>query len=65
MTKKFKNRHKKNNICEDVREAQWDEESTQNKNSKRSAEKKNDQFLVFKTHACLETLHFKPVFSNK
>jgi len=68
MTKKFKNRHKtkkKNNICEDVREAEWDEESTQNKNSKRSAGKKNDQFLVFKTLACLETLHFKPVFSKK
>jgi len=56
---------KKNNICEDVRETQWDEESTQNKNSKRSAEKKNDQFLVFKTLACLKTLHFKPISSKK
>jgi len=67
MTKKFKNRHKtkKNNICEDVRETQWDEESTKSKNSKRSAEKKNDRFLVFKTLACLGTLHFKLVSSKK
>ena len=57
--------NQKNNICEDVREAQWDEESTKSKNSKRSAEKKNDRFLVFKTLACLETLHFKPVSSKK
>jgi len=57
--------NKKNNICEDVRETQWDEESTKSKISKRSAEKKNDRFLVFKTLACLETLHFKSVFSKK
>jgi len=55
----------KNNICENVRETQWDEESTKSKNSKRSAEKKNDRFLVFKTLACLETLHFKLVSSKK
>jgi len=57
--------NKKNNICEDVRETQWDEESTKSKISKRSAEKKNDRFLVFKTLACLETLHFKSVFCKK
>jgi len=36
--------NKKNNICEDVRETQWDEESTKSKNSKRSAEKKMTNF---------------------
>jgi len=41
--------NKKNNICEDVRETQWDEESTKSKNLKRCAEKKNDYFLVFKS----------------
>jgi len=48
MTKKFKNRQetKKNNICEDVRETQWDEESTKSKNSKRSAEKKMTDFCT-------------------
>jgi len=35
------------------------------KKSKSSAEKKNDRFLVFKTLACLETLHFKPISSKK
>ena len=50
MTKKFKNRHKtkKNNKCEDVRETQWDEESTKSTNPKRYPEKKNDHFLVLK-----------------
>jgi len=57
--------NKKNNICENVRETQWDEESTKSKNSKRSAKKKNGRFLVFKTLACLETLHFKPISSKK
>jgi len=56
--------NKKNNICEDVGETQWDEESTKSKNSKRFAEKKNDRFLLFKTIACLETLHFKLMSSN-
>ena len=57
--------NKKNNICEDVRETQWDEESTKSKNSKRSAKKKNYRFLVLKTLACLETLDFKPISSKK
>jgi len=27
--------------------------------------KKNDRFLLFKTMACLETLHFKPISFKK
>ena len=67
ITKKLRTdiKQKKNNKCEDVRETQWDEESTKSKNSNRYAEKKNDRFFVFKTLACLETLHFKPVSSKK
>jgi len=61
ITKKLKNRHKtkKNNRCEDVRETQWDEESTKSKNPKRYAEKKTDHFLF------LKTLHLEPGSSKK